>query len=149
MCFPSRWWCWSGIIITISLLHHFGRQCSCPSAERTLPQATPHRILRDNLTTARVLASPTKKEMLLYTTAGSAPQVTGRSRWDSSSAPVSASKHTLASETGPGSGATAIRGGAWPSCASIRRGLLRSGFSLCVCVSFCIGVCVTFCLLVF
>lgn len=33
--------------------------------------------------------------------------------------------------------------GAWPSCASIRRGLLRSGFSLCVCVCRFVSVCVS------
>lgn len=66
MCFPSRWWCWSGIIITISLLRHFGRQCSCPSAERTLPQATPHRILRDNLTTAGVCSRRQPKKRCYF-----------------------------------------------------------------------------------
>lgn len=53
-------------------------------------------------------------------------------------------QNVRASEAGPGGGVAARRGapkgGVWPSCASIRRGLLRS----CVCVSFCIGVCVTF-----
>lgn len=133
MCFPSRWWCWSGIIITISLLHPFRRQFLSFRRENVAAGNTtsnPSGQL-DHRTCARIANQ--KRAVTLYN---------GWQRAPSARPPqvrlVLRAGFSIKTRTRIGIGSRGRRNSrqerAWPSCASIRRVLLRSGFSLCVCV---------------